>query len=447
MASFLTGCTQLKLTESPLTSPPSHFDKTPPPVPEVAKSLTSLFQDKTLTRYLARAQKHNPNIQIAAANLREAGFNTRASKAALLPNLSASSNNSRSQANSAGQGFNAGTFDATRMSANLDVNWEVDIWGRVRADIIASQRDQLALAADYKTAQQSIAAQTTQAYFQLIAATQRLELASRRVESFTLTVDTLQRRFDHGTETLQNLSLAKTDVNTAKATLAETTNLRDQASRLLASLIGAYPDRSRQAYTWPTLKRRVATGIPSSLLRRRPDLDAAYQRIRAADARITIAQANFLPTFALTGTYGRQSDRLSDLLSSDFTIWSIAGNFVAPLFDGGALRAELNAANEQAKSAVANYYAITLTALREVEDALGSEAFLTQRKEAIANALSSAQLAQSRAQRNFERGASDIITLLETQRRAYDTEEALINIRELRYQNRVTLALALGKAY
>lgn len=447
MTLLFAGCTQLKLAESPLTGPPNRFDATPPPVPEITKSLASLFQDKTLTRYLARAQSHNPNLQIAAANLREAGFNTRISKAALLPNISANSNGSRSQANSAGQGFNAGTFDATRLSASLDVNWEVDIWGRVRADIIASQRDQLALAADYKTVQQSIAAQTTQAYFQLIAATQRLELATRRVESFALTANTLQRRFDQGTESLQNLSLAKTDVSNAKATLADTTNLRDQASRLLASLIGAYPDRSRQAYTWPTLKRRVATGIPSSLLRRRPDLDAAYQRIRAADARITIAQANLLPTFALTGSYGRQSDKLRDLLSSDFTVWSIAGNFVAPLFNSGALRAEINAANERAKSAVANYYATTLTALREVEDALGSESFLAQREESTTNALSSAQLAQTRAKRTFESGTADIITLLEAQRRAYDTEEALINIRELRYQNRVTLALALGKAY
>ena len=156
MTLLFAGCTQLKLAESPLTAPPTRFDSTPPPVPEITKSLASLFQDKTLTRYLARAQSHNPNLQIAAANLREAGFNTRISKAALLPNISANSNGSRSQANSAGQGFNAGTFDATRLSASLDVNWEVDIWGRVRADIIASQRDQLALAADYKTVQQSI---------------------------------------------------------------------------------------------------------------------------------------------------------------------------------------------------------------------------------------------------------------------------------------------------
>ncbi|MFT6181205.1 MAG: NodT family efflux transporter outer membrane factor (OMF) lipoprotein [Akkermansiaceae bacterium] len=444
---LMAACTGLAPTASKISAAPARFDSTPPPVPEIATSLRTLFSDSGLNHYLSRAAVSNPDLKVAAANLEEAGFNTRQNRSPLFPTIAASTDGSRSQNNSSGQGFNAGTFDAKRFTATLDVQWELDLWGRIRSGITAATRDQQAASADYRSALQSISAQTAQAYFQLVGATQRVTLGQRRLESLAATLNLVDRRFDRGSGNYGDVNLAKTDVENSKARLAELTDLRDKVSRLLASLTGAYPDRSRTASSWPSLDRRVATGIPSSLLRNRPDIDAAYQRIRAADARVKVAHASLFPSFNLTGRYGRQSSALQDLTSPDFTVWSLAGNLTAPLFQGGALRAELGAANSRAKAALANYHSSVITALREVEDSLGSESLLAQRESATRSALAAAKKAESRVQRNYESGLSEILTLLDTQRRSFDTEEALISIRELRFLNRITLALALGKAY
>lgn len=447
LALIIAGCASLPENKASVKAVPARFDASPPPVPEIAVSLRTVFNDATLDSHLNQALKKNPDLQISASRLEESGFNTRSSRSPLLPALSANGGGFRSQSNSAGQGFDVGRFDAQRFSASLDVQWELDVWGRIRAGVTAATQDQLAATADYRSARQSISAQTAQAYFQLIGATRRVDLAKRRQASLESTLELVDRRFERGSGNLSDVSLAKTDVETAKARLAELSNLRDQASRLLGALTGGYPDRSRTATGWPSLNRRVASGIPSSLLRNRPDIDAAYQRIRAADARVKIAHASLLPSFSLTGSYGRQSDQLRDLRSSDFNVWSVVGNLTAPIFQAGAGKAELGAANARAKTAFAEYQSTVVTALREVEDALGSEGFLATRETALTNALTAAKNAESRILRNYESGLVEILTLLEAQRRAFDTEEALILVRELRYQNRVTLALALGKAY
>ncbi|MEN8773897.1 MAG: efflux transporter outer membrane subunit [Akkermansiaceae bacterium] len=434
------------VAEKPLALP-TRFDSSIPPVPQIASSLRTLFSDPSLNHYLSQAAVTNPSLEAAAATLEESGFTTRQSSGALYPSISANGNGFRSQSNSAGQGFDVGTFDAQRFSATLDVQWELDLWGRVRAGVQASQQDLLVALAEFKTAHQSIAAQTAQAYFQLVAASCREALAQHRLNSLKSTHRLVDARFERGTGTLAEVSLAKTDVENARARLAELTNARHQASRLLGSITGGYPDRSHSAKNWPNLNRKIPAGIPSSLLRSRPDIDAAYQRIRAADSRIKVAHAGLFPTFSLTGNFGRQSADLVDLTSPSVRVWSIVGNLTAPLFQGGTLRAELGAANARGKAAVANYHSAVITALREVEDALGSETFLLQRENTTRSALAAARTAESRTLRSYESGISGILTLLEAQRRAFNTEETLIDIQELRYLNRVTLALALGKAY
>jgi outer membrane protein TolC len=136
---------------------------------------------------------------------------------------------------------------------------------------------------------------------------------------------------------------------------------------------------------------------------------------------------------------------LKDIADSNFSVWSIAGNLAGPIFDGGRRRAELGAANARAKEAWANYQAIVLNAFREVEDALGSELYLKRQEQSLANALRAARSAESRIRRNYETGLTEILTLLDTQRRAFNTEQAFIDTKALRYKNRVVLALALGK--
>ena len=426
---------------------PADFNGGRVPVPELAGSLSDLFSDADLRKQIALSQSGNPDIAAAASRLEEAGFNTRSARAGFFPSADFNAGGSRSQFNSAGGGFNFGSVITDRYNASLDAQWEVDVWGRVRAGVEAADSNRDAVAADFAAARQSIAAQTAQAYFELVAATRQRDLAGNRLESFQDTLDLVSRRFGLGTADLGGLELARTDVENAKAAINARKDARDQAARRLATLTGRYPDAGLAANTWPSLRKSVAAGIPSTLLEVRPDICAAYLRILAADATVKVSHADLFPRFNLTGGGGQQSDALRNLANTDFTVWSVAANLSAPLVDGGRRRAELGAANARAKQALAAYRSTVLNAFREVENALGTEGYLRKQEEATARALGAARSAEGQALRNYESGLVEILTLLEAKRRRFDTEENLIVLKNLRFQNRVALALALGKAH
>lgn len=421
------------------------FDATQPPVPEVAKGLRSLFTDPQLNHYVNQALSSNPNLQTSLARLEEAGFNTRKVTSSKYPSLTAGANLGRSRIGGAifGGGFsgrNIGVY-----SASLDARWEVDVWGRIRAGLNAAKQDEAALVADYEAARQSIAAQTMQAYFSLVASEKLLDLSRRRLDSFKKTVSLVSRRFESGTGNLSDLDLAQTDLENTRAQVEQRKDARDQAARQLAALTGSYPDARASAKSYPSLRRSVPAGVPSTVMLKRPDIHAAYKRIRAADSRVTLAHRDLYPSFPLTASVGKQSNLLKDLLNLDFSVWSVAANFSAPILDGGNRRSELGAANARAKQAFANYRTVVLSALQEVENALGSEFYLKNQQAAFKNALKAAKNAESRTQQNYENGLVEILTLLDAQRRSFNTEESLINTEALRFQNRVGLALALGK--
>lgn len=421
---------------------PARYDSTQPPVPKIADNLLTIFPDAKLKKHINQALTNNPDLRLSAARLEEAGFNTRRAQAGLSPTVNATGSGSNSRSNPSG----FGAVETERYTAQLDARWELDVWGRTRAGISASASDQAAAAADYASARQSIAAQTAQAYFELLRVSSLLDLAERRLKSFEKTYDLVNRRFEAGTADLGALDLARTDIENTRSAVALATDTRNQAARRLAVLTGAYPAASASATQWPSLARSIKAGIPSTTLMQRPDIDAAYQRIRAADSRVTVAHSDLYPDFTLTASYGQQSNILKNLADSNFNAWSLLADFSAPLIDGGARRSELGAANARAKAALASYQSTVLTAFSEVENALGSETYLRQQYTATSRALKAAESAEARGLRSYDNGLINILDLLEIQRRTFSTEESLINIRALRYQNRVSLALALGKA-
>lgn len=425
---------------------PERYDGSNPPTPQIAKNLLELFEDKQLKSFINRALEQNPSLNQAASSLEESGFNLRSTRAGLLPFINANASAERRQF--ANLGFGPNTLSIPPNNAfisNLDVTWELDVWGRIRAGVTAAAADQTAAAADYAAARQSIAAQIMQSYMEVAGAEQRLAITDQRLSSFATTLAAAERRFEAGTADLSEIDLARTDLENARAELAERRDSRAQAVRQLRSLAGQYPSDQLGKIRLPALARGIPSGLPSDLLMNRPDIDAAYQRLRAADQRVTVAHRDLFPSFTLTGRGGRSAPFLEELSNSSFNTWSILGGLTAPVFDAGRLKAELSAADKRAEQAYFAYQAIVLNALREVEDALGSEQALAQRETAIRSALNSARSAEDRTRSNYEAGLTDLVLLLEAQRRRFLAEDALINLQVLRRQNRIALALALGK--
>jgi len=161
---------------------PKRYDASLPPVPDVTTGLLALFEDEQLSAYVDKALEHNPDLKGSAARLEESGFEMRKASSSLVPTVDLNGGVSRSQNSIRNSRSRENIY-----SAGLDAQWEIDVWGRIRAGIRATASNRDALLADYESARQSIAAQTMQSYFNLVAEDQLLNLAQRRLESFEKT--------------------------------------------------------------------------------------------------------------------------------------------------------------------------------------------------------------------------------------------------------------------
>jgi NodT family efflux transporter outer membrane factor (OMF) lipoprotein len=210
-------------------------------------------------------------------------------------------------------------------------------------------------------------------------------------------------------------------------------------------LLGHYPSGELQiSDQLPELKTTVPVGLPSQLLIRRPDLIAAEHRLTAAGERLQEAQKNRLPSIRLTGSGGVGSSALNELLNWDSLVWSLLAGVTQPVFEGGRLDADRALAKARHGEAWANYAQTVLVAFQEVETALAAEDRFVQQLEQLQRATDEANEAADLALSRYQNGLTDIITLLDAQRRAFDAKSALLRTQRERLDNRVALYLALG---
>lgn len=419
---------------------PASFDAPsggPRPPLSVREDLLAAFDDAELKRLVAKAGANNPDLLRSRARLAEQGFNLKQSQGALLPAIDGGLSGSRQE----------GPLQPSsrQYDLGLDASWEIDVWGKLGSEVKAAQADLAAAAADTEAVRQSLAAQTMQAYFGVIAASRQEALDRRRVESFRSTVELVARRFELGAATLAETSLAQSDLDNARADLESSTQTRNRAARQLKTLVAEYPDDDLHATRWPRLPRSIPSGVPSEVLLARPDLIAAYQAVVAADDRVKVAHRDLFPSFLLTAEGGTRSTVLSQLAESNFGYWGVLGSISAPLFDAGQRQNEHRAAEKRAEQAYRSWQSTVLSAFEEVENALGAEHYLAREETARLAALKAGETALTRTRRDFEAGTTDLLNLLETQRRLFQTERETIVIRQARLDNRVALALALGK--
>ena len=213
-------------------------------------------------------------------------------------------------------------------------------------------------------------------------------------------------------------------------------------------MAGRYPARRLEVpQDLPHVPGPVPAGLPSDLVRRRPDLAAAERRLAAADARLASAKAERYPRLSLTGSGGRSSDELNNLLDGDFTVWSLAGNLLQPLFQGGRIDANIDLSSARVKEVLEQYVSAVLKAFLEVETRLAAERFLEERTAHLEAASRHADAAAALAESRYRAGLENYITLLDSQRTALLTRSRFLEVRRLRLENRVDLYLALGGGF
>ena len=397
------------------------------------------FGDPQLSALVAQALQAHPSALSAQAALRQARAQARVQAAGMLPDVSLSGSAQRSR--SGGQTGNS-------FQVGLDAGWEPDLFGRLDAGVQASEADTRAAQASLEQVHVSLSAEVALQYISLRSLQQRLAIAQRNLETQQQTLQITDWRVQAGLATSLVAEQARAAAEQTAAQVPQLQASLAQARHALAVLTGQAPAALDAALAAPQAvpqpSQALALDIPADTLRQRPDVRVAQERVQAALARVSQADAARYPSLRLSGSLGLRALTLGALGDSASLVHSLLGSVAVPLFDGGATQAQVQvqqAALEQARQA---YQLAVLTALKEVEDALvalqGEAARLAHLQQAAQAAGNAALLAQQR----YASGLIDFASVLETQRTQLATQDALATSQANLGSNHVRLFKALG---
>ncbi|MCB1065765.1 MAG: efflux transporter outer membrane subunit [Verrucomicrobiae bacterium] len=426
---------------------PAHWTSARIHVPDsAATGWLDDFDSPALAKLVRSAVDQNYDLSAAAARVRQAYSRLRIAGADALPQVDTSLDVARSQ-NLRGAAFQ--TVRANTFNFGLDVSWEADLWGRVANLKRAAAADFDASSADYRAARFSLAANTAKTALELVESERQIALSRENLTSLKTNLDILDRKLEAGDaddRTALEISLSRADIARGQANIAQQQREADGARRLLETLMGGYPKGTLEALgDLPKVRRSIPAGLPSELLLRRPDLVAAERRVDARVNEVDAARKALLPAIRLTSGAGTSTTReFTDLFNIQNLVWNIGSNFAQPIFEGGRLRAQIALSEAERDEIVANYAETALDAFREVETTLAAEGHFLNQQSALEEAVTEADRAEQLSLSQYEKGLVDIITLLESQRRAFDARSALLSIRRQRLANRIDLYLALG---
>ncbi len=396
----------------------------------------------------------NLDLAAGAARLEAARAQARIAGAALRPSVGARGDAGRQRQNFVGLPIPGGgdvlSTNFSSYGVSLDVSWELDLWGRLDARARAAGAGYRAGEASWRQARLSLAGQAAKSWLALAEARRQRDVARELAESFEQSTGVLRGRFERGRTGPLDLRLAEAQLAGARAQEAAWEEALVRVQRSLELLAGEHADGDAlpggvEAPTdLPALPAPLPTGLPATLLARRPDLLAAEERLRARSLELYAARRDLYPSLSLSASAGRRTADPADLTGADFDVWSWAGNLAVPLFQGGRLRAAIDLADAEVRAALLDWGQALLVAMTEVETALAAEASLARRVEELDAAAGAAASARALAEERYLAGRSDILAVITARQQALDSRRALLTARREHLELRVDLVLALG---
>jgi NodT family efflux transporter outer membrane factor (OMF) lipoprotein len=443
LAAALAGCAlkspppvaDLQKEALPHTAVPVAFKASGGVAAPLAERWLASFKDEALSALVDEALTFNADLQAAALRVERAGGYLQVAGAALLPQVGAYGTGSGATSNST-SGLNG-----LWVSASL----ELDIWGRIRYGQAAAQADAEALAADYAYARQSLAAMVARSWFVATEAGLQRAIVQDMVRSAESLLGLAQDRLRVGNGTEQDVAVARANVGPYRDMLRQADLSREQALRALELLLGRYPAAELAvAQSLTAMPAPVPVGLPSELLERRPDVVAAERRVAAAFNRVGEAQAARLPRISLTAGVSSISSDVIVLQDRDNPAWGLGINLLAPIYQGGALRAQVDIRTTEQKLAVAAYASAGQRAFGEVENALAAEFALNDREAILQANVRDNERALELAQTQLRVGSTDRRTVEQRQLALQSARTSLLRVQSERLAQRVNLHLALG---
>jgi multidrug efflux system outer membrane protein len=404
------------------------------------------FGSPTLRRLVEEAVGANYSLAAARSRIYQARERARIAGADRLPAVDSSLASSRSQ-NLRGSEF--ANTRANNFNFNLDLAWEIDLWGRLknlRDAQLARVESESGL---YEASRLSLAANVVKTALSIVEAQGQIEISRRTLGSLRTNLKILDSRMEAGDlaeKAALEISLSRADIARAERAIVLSQRRLDGARRTLEALLGRYPEGTIGSIGGlPRISREIPKGIPSELLLRRPDLLAAEARVDAALKELSASRKALLPSLRITGSIGTATtDEFGDIFDIQKLVWGVGQNLARPLYQGGRLRANIRLDEAERDDLVNQYAETALTAFREVETAIAAEHYLKSEVAALSRAVEESRRAEQLSLDEFEQGLVEIITLLESQRRAFEAESVLLAARFELLSNRVDLYLALG---
>jgi multidrug efflux system outer membrane protein len=324
--------------------------------------------------------------------------------------------------------------------------WEIDLWGRIRSQVDAARLNVQATDAQRHAAQVSLVASVAAGYLQLLEIDQQLAVSRRTRDSRRDSRRLIRLRFDAGVVSMVDVTQAETSLAQAEQAIAELERQRAAAENALSLLLGRNPGPIARGATLLEMPvpATLPAGLPSDLLRRRPDVIAAERAMAATDADVDAARKAFLPSVSLTGFLGLASPQLSQLLGADRAAWSVNPGVTLPILTGGRLEANLDAAAARQRIAVEDYGRAVQGALRDVEDALSAFQRRREQREALERIVAASRERLRLVDLRYLNGISSYFEVLDSQRVLFDAELQLAQATAATYGAVIQLYRALG---
>jgi multidrug efflux system outer membrane protein len=378
-AAFLAGCAMGPNYKRPAVAAPNSFRNAPPAGADPTASIAdtkwqSLFSDETLNQMVTKALANNFDVRIAAERAQEARANLGITRANQFPFVDAQATFNASHGSTigsvplpAGSKFN---FSYTTLGAAL--NWEVDLWGRLRRLTEAARANYLASEEGRRGVQVSLVADVIESYLQLLEQDSELDISRKTEVSARDSQRIVNLRHERGAASALDVRQTEELLYTATARIPATQRVIAQTEDELSLLQGDVPSPQARGRKLEdiALPSQVAPGLPSALLERRPDIRQAEQELVAANAQIGAAKALYFPQIALTAFAGGQSRYLSEILTSPARSFSVAPSALQAIFHAGQIKNQVRLSEAQQREMLITYQRTIYTALREVSDAL-----------------------------------------------------------------------------
>ena len=418
-------------------------------------ALTDVIDIKELPHlagYIDEALSSNASLQQSLITLRKAQVAIDSAKADRNLNVDASFSASKSETTNSSASTSSNTNSSTSSSssspsysASMNVSWELDLWQKISDGISAANLDAASARASYQSARDSLVANVVRSYIDVLTQQQLLNIEQSRLTVLENNEAVILKRYSTGLGSLDDLDTARTSSANTRATIAQYENALLTAKRTLAVLLGRQNQSLNELNTqvsFPDVLLPLTT-LPKQDLARRPDLQAAFYALKATEFEVDVAYKALLPSISLSASLSDNASTPSQALFTN-PLWSLLGQMTAPLFHGGALRAQIEDAKLTSANAWWQYRETLLTAVQETQNALDSETALSARISHTNVALANAERSVSTIEGQYRQGLADILDLLSVYETRFNLQAQAVELHAQKLQNRIDLGLALG---